>query len=845
MKKVLISVIMTICTLNLFCQGSDSVDSLLKKINDINIRCPSPCPEDTFRIEAYYNSGMMIYRQNPDSALSLWRSAMNYATAYINESEGTESAKKTIKQYLSLTYNNIGFYYINKGSMVKALEYYYMSLDIAENLGYKKDIAKIYSNIGSVMDNQGNVIKGIEYFTKSLTLYKEIGDTIGQAIPLNNLGNIYYNMGDIPRALDCYQQSIKIRKESGDSLSLANPLNNIGFIYKDQGDYEKALEYYDRSLMLRKVTGDRQGIAYLLLNISFIYKLQGDDAQKINNQVAADSLYKIALENLMTSLIILEELGDKRGMSYSMNNIGVLYRDIASMYLPMQINSESQEIADSIYNKSLEYLSRSLGLRTEISDKVGIVGSYQNLGLLYQKQNNIEKVREYAELSYFISKEINYKSGIKSAAGIIKEIYIVCRELFDADTFITEEMEITCLSVNNNFATLPESGQEKYFKTLTQDFDNFYSYAYLRNKTDSTFIKYVFDITMQNKGIMLKSSTALRNIILSSGDQKMIEDYDKWIALKKQLARMYAEGKNTKELEIKADEIEKELVKTSDIFSDYSKLQKMSWQQVKYHLEKNEAVIEFVCFNYKDYQSEKISDYLKFTDSVMYCAMLLKYDGTSPVFIPLFEEKELSHLFCKKTGWPVQQVEGLYGKGKNNIGDLYQLIWEPIEKYLQGIKTVYISPAGLLHKISFAAISDSENVFLCDRYQINTITAISELTENKSESKRLRLSSAIVLGGIDYNCQNSSISGWEYLEGTKIESEKIFNVLRKSDINVELYSGKNATELLVKQKAGLSSLMHIATHGFFFSEYDENNEETTDKSHYERIRFRGKDRNYA
>ena len=63
----------------------------------------------------------------------------------------------------------------------------------------------------------------------------------------------------------------------------------------------------------------------------------------------------------------------------------------------------------------------------------------------------------------------------------------------------------------------------------------------------------------------------MRQAILSSGDSTIINEYYKWIALKENLAKAYAFGQDTRELEREANEIEQQLIKNSALFSDYNK----------------------------------------------------------------------------------------------------------------------------------------------------------------------------------------------------------------------------------------------------------------------------------
>ena len=78
------------------------------------------------------------------------------------------------------------------GTDDKALENYFKSLEVAEKIGAKADIATAYTNIGNVYTNKrATTDKALEFFLKALYISEEIGykNVIG-AVSVN-LGEIY------------------------------------------------------------------------------------------------------------------------------------------------------------------------------------------------------------------------------------------------------------------------------------------------------------------------------------------------------------------------------------------------------------------------------------------------------------------------------------------------------------------------------------------------------------------------------------------------------------------------------------------------------------------------------
>ena len=106
-----------------------------------------------------------------------------------------------------------------------------------------------------------------------------------------------------------------------------------------------------------------------------------------------------------------------------------------------------------------------------------------------------------------------------------------------------------------------------------------------------------------------------------------------------------------------------------------------------------------------------------------------------------------------------------------------------------------------------------KNIYLCDAYNINVKSSTGKITEPFSN---IKLSTATVFGGINYDTDSTTFKIWNYLEGTKIETQKIDKILKKGNISVNYYNSATATEEEFKLKANNSNILHIATHGFFY-----------------------------
>ena len=112
----------------------------------------------------------------------------------------------------------------------------------------------------------------------------------------------------------------------------------------------------------------------------------GYNLQGIANYVQGN--YPQALEYFQKSLAIKEELGDKMGIAKNLNNIGLIYMN--------QGNTP----------RALEYLQKSQAIKEELGDKKGIAGGLVNIGIIYYSQGNYPRALEDYQKSLTIFEEL-------------------------------------------------------------------------------------------------------------------------------------------------------------------------------------------------------------------------------------------------------------------------------------------------------------------------------------------------------------------------------------------------------------------------------------------------------
>lgn len=199
-----------------------------------------------------------------------------------------------------------------------------------------------------------------------------------------------------------------------------------------RSDFNKAIEYYQRCLKIFEEISNKKGMSKTLNNIGVMYSNLGD--------------FPKAMGYHQRSLRMKEEIADTNGMAGAMNNIGLIYMNQgdhpkALSYFQQSLKikehySDNRGIAQICNNIGLIYMrqgeyfeakecfSRSLNICEEISDKRGLAGILSNIGLIYMNQDNYIQALEYYRQSLVIKEELSDKKGMAATYNNMGEIYM-------------------------------------------------------------------------------------------------------------------------------------------------------------------------------------------------------------------------------------------------------------------------------------------------------------------------------------------------------------------------------------------------------------------------------------
>ena len=472
--------------------------------------------------------------------------------------------------------------------------------------------------------------------------------------------------------------------------------------------------------------------------------------------------------------------------------------------------------------------------KTNSIDKNLLRNVLYKLSILYRKTNNVEKEHEiYSEMNSIRKVELQEEN--ESFGKVFEDLknYTARSSSITSSLQVLSKMNNNLLSHVDNSFKYRFSEEKKLFidHNVVPFFELYQSLAYRTKYKFNSLTNIAADNSMNLKGLLLNSSRDILMGLSQLNDPKIdvkIANYRKeksYINLQKALPV----NERSPDLETRMErlgELEAELatLNTSSLKDDATITRR--WTEVKFT--SDAIAIEFSRFNF--YNPNK-------TDTILYVAYLYKRSWKTAKAIPLFEEKELKAILNVDSPNKLYVSRGSQGSSTSNVNNankLYELIWKPLESHLEGMKTIYFSPDGLLHKVAFSTLSYNKGKSLSEQFNLVQLGTTGSIDNEKKEPNK---QSVVLFGGIDYehtstttegsgplvsseislveNGSRGNSSGWNYLEGTLQEVNGIGNLVPSA----EIITGSKATEDYFKALSGKSpSVLHIATHGFFFED---------------------------
>lgn len=499
-----------------------------------------------------------------------------------------------------------------------------------------------------------------------------------------------------------------------------------------------------------------------------------------------------------------------------------LYRNKTFGVISGQATSREQFLADLLSGASVHYnqvgfwneayTNLEAAIKIAESNNLDASTYYSNMADLCIAAREFDRAVSASQKAYDLSYSENNKIQIGTTLCLSQflarqpiSVNVVAQSSQYLQSLVNKTFSFTSMDERKNFW----SYFEYYFPLL-----NFLTYQSCENHLYGQ----IYNNILVEKGLLLRTTNSLKNLLLNAGNQEDVQMYDHLLQLRSLLPSLAQDEYGS--IIDKIETIDKYLTQKYSVYANFTNSNRVTWDKVRDHLSEDDIAIEF----YNIPKATWHEDGKDLDGEYRYCAITIKREYEHPRIIPLFTEERLQSL----------SSEDYY-----ETDSLYNLIWKPLEDELKGVHNIYFAADRDLHKIGLEYAPLPGDGIIGDKYAIYRVSSTRVLAENKIKSSK---ETAVLYGGLRYDVGKDELIaesragvyhptstsraftaadsryGVQYLPGTLKEVEEIAQCFTS---RTRLITDINGTEESFKSLAGSDiDIIHLATHGFFWSEED-------------------------
>ncbi|KOY86070.1 hypothetical protein AD998_07850 [bacterium 336/3] len=643
---------------------------------------------------------------------------------------------------------------------------------------------------------------------------------------IEELARQYVRIGDYTTTEILLKETIveREKKYGVDSRRLIKPLIELSNLYLIKGEYVQTEGNIVRATNLSEKVYGRESLIFaesqeimarLHTNLGDFDKAKREISECI--KIVSKNLNQEHIRNapFITDLAIIE-LAEN-----SQKNAGKVEKDLnqAKQIIEKTFGNKHPQYAEALQNlalvyietkklqEALSFLNQAEGIwQAKLGGQNIHIAKISSLkGDAHLKSSNLQEAEKDYEKAKTLYAQIfgeRYEGYIKTISKLGR-VYYIQKNYDKANLALSQSTEAYLSFIQKNFPAMSEREKAKYWVSIQSDFEFFKTLASQQIKTKPDLLGQAYNHILVTKGLLLSSSMKVRQRILNSKDQNLINTYNNWIKKKEYLAQVLAltaeERKLAKidfvKLEQEIEVLEKQMSSASEVLAGVLEHKNPTWKDVQTKLKDNEVALEIVRFRYFD---------KSFTDSTMYMVLKIGKNSMNPEAVLLDNGNEMDKDMLNYYRNTIR-----FNKSNTNT---YKTYWKPIEGLAQGASKVYISPDGVYTQINLETLQSPKG-FLIDEYNFISISNTKDLLLNTNTVVNTSKTVMIVADPSFYLKTNGSkiVS----LPGTATEANNIKSKILAKNWKVVEYRKAEAEEERIKQNNSQPNVIHFATHGYF------------------------------
>ena len=702
-----------------------------------------------------------------------------------------------------------------------ALTLNYQALELSKQLNNQNKQVDILWKLYKIYDTFGDVTKTSQYLSSLDSIAEQTNDNSVLFTYYIEKGKIYQNNNETKQAELCFlkaEQLINSLPEISRNSNQYIVSTNLYDHYVSTKQYDKAKHYGQTKLCAAKAVYTQNDFGYYEAYTTMTH------------------FYK-ETKNKEMCFAYLDSLSLYESKTLSPDILSFIYQEHAIAHYSF----EEYTSALNYYNKADSILSTKYPVtnkkRLQLLPLIG--GTKHKLNHHLESENYY---RQYAQ-------EILKMYGQNSLEYIRTLIYLANAEGFanHIDEGCKDYTQATALLKNLIKEKLPyldSSDRQGLWQSVSSLFTNMTPYALEAKLYQTSFTQSCYNSLIMTKGFLLSSERSVYNTIKEYGNDDDTRDYMSLSMLRKHikdLSKNYVTFSDSiLKLSQRANILERQLSQKISHYANTTDFIDVDYNSLKQHLGQNDVIIDF-------------TDYISKSKGRKYAAYLIKHSQTNPLLIPLFEERQIDSLNITSPN--------LYYDAEISP-DVLKLLWNPLTKHIKEGSTIYYIPSQLYFQISLESLPLTDGTLLGDHYNFIRLSSARELTNIKKKIILPKNPTATLFGGLKYNMDASTMLakakehptptlyatrgntingdlGFEELPYTKQEIISIDSILKSHHWQTSVKTDTDGTEeSFVCMHKCSPQILHIATHGFYYTPKNAENVEFL-KGHSEAMTLSG------
>ncbi len=791
----------------------------------------------------------------PDDNPAFAHAMLNLVVFYSNSGDKVRAqryskiALKKMKKMEKNTINyatmlsNMAIRLANASNFTQAAEYGHEAISIFEENQDSKSLnfARLLSNTASFEKHAENYPEAIKLWQRAAAIYEQIQTKNGSGYLdcMSEISGAYAKMGNLEQAADINEQlTANTVQGSKDDAHYAHSLAKRASIMATDGNYQQAIALESKALAVFRYRKDMDDVAQSLSDIS--------------NYLYHSGKQKAAIDTCLAALKIYEKVrAHEEDKALAYNNLSIYYFTEGRNNEALQAAQEAVKLFESTGRTGTSLFAKIL----------------TNQALYQSSMNQFAEAIATSTRADSIQRKLLGEQHPDQVMLTFNRSYfhIMHGDTIEAQRLYHNAMRQQMYHVRSNFSHKSTRGRELYWGTKSYIFHNAPYVACLLNTNDSARID-AYNAMLFTKGLLLNSEVDFRNLLAHTASEELQDKYAELEAIHQQIEEIWRNPTDenraqVEHLNYEANRLERELVRGCKEFGDFTAAMNIDVNDVIKALPSDAAAIEFFDIEARG-------------DGRTYWALLVRPGDTVPQLVRLFSEAELNeYTYDNHT---LKEALGL----RDYVNSVYddprvgKLVWEPLMPYLEGVRSVWFSPTGLIYQwgIEYLNYDDQR---MTDLFAMHRVSSTKQLVGDDLESSfaetdtSRKLSDvvkrAVIFGGLNYDATPAQLQaanmqlGREsmeylqeylsqmatandedlamtegltrdamtrdglgavtYLEGTQKESKEISEILFMEDVDVDLYQEERGTEEAFKGLSGSNpTILHVATHGFTLTE---------------------------